>query len=145
MGIVLLGSFVTEDGFQITNVYMRLNGMQVMFNEQSTDILCSFDQYQSRDIRFANKRPLGFPVSGNVFTVRLDKTKAYDLPLTKVVYTHVMTMLKETFNLDSVLEEGQEPYVIPDGSLYAEIVVPRSTATKFKLSDDGFTMIPDES
>jgi hypothetical protein len=142
MGILFLGPFVTEDGFQIDNVYMRLNGMQVYFNQESTDILCTFDQYQSRDIRIAGKRPLGFPIGGNVFSIQLDKTKAYDLPLTKVVYTRVIQLLKETHNIDAVLEEGQEPYVLPEGILY--LPAPAVTATtKFKLADDGFTMIPD--
>ena len=143
MGIVFLGHFVTEDGFELDNVYMRLNGMQVFFNQESTDILCTFDQYQSRDIRIAGKRPLGFSIAGNVFTIQLNKTMAYDLPLTKVVYTRVIQLLKETHNIDSVLEEGQEPYVLPEGCIYQPLPAPVVTATKFKRADDGFTMIPD--
>lgn len=104
MGVRILTSYETSEGFRVTEVYSRIIGFS--FNMITKNVYITQNFYLSRDMRLSGKSLERVPFTSGVFTFQ-----AAGFPTTvDMLYFHLKRRLtSEGFAVEDVLEPGQSP------------------------------------
>lgn len=126
MGVRIVTSYETAEGFQVTEVYSRIVAFAVDLLSNRVTVRQTF--YLSRDMRLSGKTLERVPFTTDIFTFQ-----AVGFPTTiDMLYFHLKRQLTSVgLTVEDVLEPGQSPstYSEPDPvQAPAEDVAPQSVS-----------------
>lgn len=110
MGLLAITDFTTPEGFQISQLYVRI--LFTSYNCVSAAAVVRFGCYLDRNARVSGRQPIEIPQMPDVYTVYTTP-----LPTMEVLYFHLKRYLRTLgLTVDDVLEEGQvaSTYSEPD-------------------------------
>lgn len=110
MGVRIITSYQTPEGFQVTEVYSRIGGFSFDFGSNTTTVRQIF--YLTRDMRLDGRSLGRVPFTTDIFTFQ-----APFFPTIDMLYYHLKRQLtSKGFVVEDVLESGQTPstYSEPD-------------------------------
>jgi hypothetical protein len=124
MGIKIVGSFTTPEGFAYTDLYLRITSITVYSNKPTSNIHFAATAYLSREAYDNGKSGLSSPVPTAISTT-VPFEEISTLVLMRYVYYYYSEWLKwKGFAVEAVLEAGQELYVPPQSLVF---MVPEPT------------------
>ncbi len=126
MGIKVVGSFTTPEGFAYTDIYLRLSELAVSANKPTTNVRLGFTTYLSKDAYDSGKSSLVHPPVSTTISITVPFVEIGTLAWVPFAYYQFSEWLKwKGVSVESVLEDGQSEYTPSEGLVF----VPPPTPT----------------
>ncbi len=114
MGIKVVGSFTTPEGFAYTDIYLRLTTLTIHANKPASNVQLGFTVYLSKEAYDNGKSSLTNPPVSTAISITVPFVEIGALAWVPFGYYHFSEWLKwKGFAVEDVLEEGQSTYTPP--------------------------------
>lgn len=114
MGILVNHLFSTDDGIDISGVYLTLRSFSVNMSSSSVFITSVFGVYISRTAYKSGRSGLQHNILNSTEHQTISYSKFMSVPiLSFLYYKYANTLQGRGYTIENVLEEGQSPYT-PD-------------------------------
>lgn len=128
MGIKVVGSFTTPDGFVYTDVYLRLTNVSVFANKPLANIHFGCTAYLSKDAYDSGKSSLMNPPVSTALATTVPFAELGSIMLVPYIYYYYSEWLKwKGFTVENVLEPGQTEYTPSQALTFVAPAVPTPT------------------
>jgi hypothetical protein len=119
MGIKVVGSFTTPEGFAYTDIYLRLTTLTVHANKPRSNVHLGFTVYLSKEAYDDGKSSLTNPPVSTAISTTVPFVEIGTLAWVPFGYYHFSEWLKwKGFVVEDVLEEGQSAYTPPTALVF---------------------------
>ena len=120
MGIKIIGSFTTPDGFAYTNVYLRITSLTAYSNKPTANFHIGATAYLSQEAYDSGKSglqssPVPMSISGTAPFSEIDTV----MSLPYAYYYYAEWLKWKGFTVEDVLETGQSSYTPPDTLVFS--------------------------
>jgi len=135
MGIRVLGSFMSLDGFEYTSFYLRINNITLTLNRPKVLMHVNVDTYLSRDLYLSGKNRILDPKVPSMYVFEAPIDQIGSVPLVSYAYYLILSMLSNNNNTAQVvLEDGQTEFVPPSALVYVPPTPPPASTYTPDLS-----------
>jgi len=127
MGIKIVGSFTTPEGFAYTDLYLRITSITLYSNKPTTNVHFNAAAYLSRESYDSGKTSLQSSPVPSAISTTVPFTEVGTLVLLPYIYYYYSEWLKWSgFTVEAVLEEGQGLYTPPETLVFTPPTPPPS-------------------